>query len=70
MIGIPKFVHTSSVHLIVFENNGLITCAKMLRLVRGKALELLSEFFENVQQGKHVEQHVNLSLFGGLFGLS
>jgi hypothetical protein len=53
-----------------FENNGSITCAQMLRLVRGKALELLSEFFENVQQGKHVEQHVNLSLFGGLFGLS
>ena len=40
----------------------------MLRIVRGKALELLSEFFENVQKGKHVEQHVNLSVFGGLFG--
>jgi hypothetical protein len=41
----------------------------MLRLVRGKALELLSEFFENVQEGKHVEKHVNLSIFGGLFGM-
>lgn len=42
----------------------------MLRLVRGKALELLSEFFENVQEGKHVEKHVSLSIFGGLFGTS